>query len=378
MADQKPEQSTWFTPRTIAFVVCVVVTSVILFALKVLVASENRLFISELRSHVLNHAGIVRAELEGELNSELLLTRGLVTEISGSPNITEERFADVAEDFHSISSHIRNIGFAKGLVLTYVYPKAGNESAVGLVYNENPNQWPAVKKAINTRQTIIAGPLEVVQGGKAIISRTPIFVPPGVDPDEQTYYGIVSMVINADSLLNAAGIDEHPDIRIALRGKDGLGSEGKVFSGDPAIFEMDPVILNIKLPNGQWQLAASPIDGWNASAPLVKTHQTVATITAAFMVLAIVLVTIEFERRKKLEQEQAKLITELQTAIQEVRTLSGLLPICASCKNVRDDKGYWQQIEGYFNTRADVQFSHGICPTCIEKLYPDYSDTKKG
>ena len=62
---------------------------------------------------------------------------------------------------------------------------------------------------------------------------------------------------------------------------------------------------------------------------------------------------------------------ELENALREVKTLQGLLPICASCKNIRDDKGYWNRIESYIGKHAEVQFSHGLCPDCAQKLYPD-------
>jgi hypothetical protein len=65
------------------------------------------------------------------------------------------------------------------------------------------------------------------------------------------------------------------------------------------------------------------------------------------------------------------LILELQEAFAKVKTLSGLLPICASCKKIRDDSGYWNRIESYIGKHADVQFSHGICPDCAKKLYPE-------
>lgn len=371
MADPTPNNSKWLTPRTIAFAVCLALTGVILITLQTLVDSENRLFLSESRAHVLDHTSVVRAELEHELNSELLLTRGLVTHISRSPDITEDQFSDIAQDFYSISKHIRNIGLAKGLVLTFVHPIEGNETAIGLVYDENPAQWPAVEKAIKTRQTVIAGPLELVQGGQAIISRTPIFLPRDVAPNDQTYYGIVSTVLNIDSLLNAGGINGREEIETALRTVGELDGDGQVFQGDPTIFQQDPVILDITLPTGAWQLAAIPADGWPTSAPFVKTHRTVAGVTAVFMNVAVTLIALEFERRRKLEVEQKELIAELQTALQEVKTLSGLLPICASCKNIRDDKGYWQQIEGYFHTHSDVKFSHGMCPKCAEKMYAE-------
>lgn len=73
--------------------------------------------------------------------------------------------------------------------------------------------------------------------------------------------------------------------------------------------------------------------------------------------------------RRRLEAEREGLIEELRQALREVRTLQGILPICASCKKIRDDTGYWQKVETYVRARADVEFSHGICPECEEELY---------
>jgi transcriptional regulator with PAS, ATPase and Fis domain len=78
------------------------------------------------------------------------------------------------------------------------------------------------------------------------------------------------------------------------------------------------------------------------------------------------------EERKKAEEERERLITELQDALADVKLLSGLVPICANCKKIRDDQGYWTQIESYIQDRSDAKFSHSICPDCAKKLYPDY------
>ncbi|MDI6764241.1 MAG: PAS domain S-box protein [Thermodesulfobacteriota bacterium] len=78
-----------------------------------------------------------------------------------------------------------------------------------------------------------------------------------------------------------------------------------------------------------------------------------------------------FNEQKKAEAEKEKLIVQLQKALSEVKQLSGLLPICASCKKIRDDKGYWNQIETYIRDRSEAEFTHGICPDCFKKLYPD-------
>jgi CheY-like chemotaxis protein len=67
------------------------------------------------------------------------------------------------------------------------------------------------------------------------------------------------------------------------------------------------------------------------------------------------------------------LIAELRTALAQVKQLSGLLPICSVCKKIRNDEGYWQQVEAYISTHLDVRFSHGLCPACIRTHYPDYA-----
>jgi len=75
------------------------------------------------------------------------------------------------------------------------------------------------------------------------------------------------------------------------------------------------------------------------------------------------------DERINAEKQREKVIDDLQKALAEVKKLSGLLPICASCKKIRDDKGYWNQIEGYIQTHSDATFSHGMCPECSDKLY---------
>jgi len=77
------------------------------------------------------------------------------------------------------------------------------------------------------------------------------------------------------------------------------------------------------------------------------------------------------------EAEHILLIRELQETLRKVRTLSGLLPICASCKKVRNDKGYWEQIEVYIRNHSEADFSHGICPECLARLYPGFSKTDR-
>jgi len=84
----------------------------------------------------------------------------------------------------------------------------------------------------------------------------------------------------------------------------------------------------------------------------------------------------EINERKKAESEKEKVIEELKEALDEIKTLRGILPICCECKKIRDDKGHWNPVEYYISSRTDAEFSHGICPDCSKKFYHDIVNEK--
>ncbi len=100
--------------------------------------------------------------------------------------------------------------------------------------------------------------------------------------------------------------------------------------------------------------------------------EVVGLITSLLMFGGIVSITPLFNTIRKSEEEQKRLVGTLQKALSEIKTLSGMLPICSSCKKIRDDKGYWNQIEGYIHEHSEAEFSHALCPECAKKLYPAY------
>ncbi|MDP2877371.1 MAG: hypothetical protein Q8O00_14385, partial [Holophaga sp.] len=87
-------------------------------------------------------------------------------------------------------------------------------------------------------------------------------------------------------------------------------------------------------------------------------------------VSSVVCISKNITDRKHVELEREELIESLQAALLQVRTLSGLLPICAHCKKIRDDDGYWTQIECYIREHSQAEFTHGICPDCKEVFFP--------
>ncbi|MEW5721682.1 MAG: 7TM diverse intracellular signaling domain-containing protein [Thermodesulfobacteriota bacterium] len=112
------------------------------------------------------------------------------------------------------------------------------------------------------------------------------------------------------------------------------------------------------------------VAGDGERVPVIESER-VVTLDGKELILASL---IDIAERKRLEEEREQLIRELQQALSEVTTLSGLLPICSMCKKIRDDKGYWNQIEAYISSHSEARFSHGLCPDCAKRLYPQVAE----
>lgn len=89
---------------------------------------------------------------------------------------------------------------------------------------------------------------------------------------------------------------------------------------------------------------------------------------------AVAVLSFDITERQHMEAQLRQSVADLEKALAEVQTLSGLLPICASCKKIRDDRGYWSHVEQYLGKRTRAEFSHGLCPDCMRRLYPEYVD----
>jgi len=220
-------------------------------------------FASAERAEVLHSLTVVRDALEGNLNSDIQLVRGLIAVIALVPDAGQKRFEMAAQPLFSGRTQLRNIVGAPDMVIRWVYPLSGNEKAVGLDYRTVPGQFAAVEQARLTRQVVLAGPINLVQGGVGLVARLPVYLP---DKDGREYFwGIVSAVIDSEKLFAASGLkDETLPVAIAIRGKDAKGPEGDVFFGDPAVFNAKPVQATIHLPHGSWEIAAIPRGGWKA------------------------------------------------------------------------------------------------------------------
>ncbi len=193
----------------------------------------------------------LRTRLSRELNSVLYLTSGMSSYLAVRHGSLERKEVEaILGGLYRDARHVRNFAVAVGYRLTYVYPVKGNEKAIGLHYPDAPSQWPDVKRAAESGTPLLIGPIPLVQGGTGLIYRVPIYI-------EGRYWGLLSSVINSESLLRTAIAESASSGNaIAIRGRNGAGMAGEVFWGDPALFSApDAQHVDVEVPGGKWVIA---------------------------------------------------------------------------------------------------------------------------
>lgn len=185
----------------------------------------------------------------------VIVANGLSALVASNPEFDFSGWDLIASSIIRKSHHVQLLGLAPNDVVKFVYPLEGNEAVLGLNYQSIPSQWRSVKKAQQIQDVFISGPVNLVQGGKALIARVPIFSDPPYNTD---YWGVCSMVISLDSLFSEAGVAsfEHR-YNLAMRGADSSGSEGEVFYGFQTTFDQAFASEFVYFPYGSWQIAAS-------------------------------------------------------------------------------------------------------------------------
>ncbi|MDO9026302.1 MAG: PAS domain S-box protein [bacterium] len=141
----------------------------------------------------------------------------------------------------------------------------------------------------------------------------------------------------------------------------------------PQYREMMPSRMKEIREKGGLVFEASTLNQDGSSTP-VEVHASLIEMDGVPMVLSIAR---DVSLRREHEQARDRLLKELQTAMIKIKTLNGMIPICSNCKKLRNDDGYWQQVEEYLRQHTDADFSHGLCDQCSAELYPEFSVPKK-
>ncbi|WP_019531685.1 ATP-binding protein [Dasania marina] len=228
---------------------------------------------SRQRMDVVNQLGRFRLDLEQRLNSTFYITQGIEILIStliveGTSLLSQQDKIEAwAREATTRLPYINNVAVSEAYIIRFTYPMEGNSAALGHNYRDIPTQWPTVQRAVQSRMPVVAGPLQLIQGGTGIICRIPLFSH-AQGKNHGQFVGIVSMVVDYQALLQSAGLAEaEKTLSIAMRGKDGLGASGDIFYGEDDLFAVANISQKVSFLGGEWLLAAKPKTGWSHESP---------------------------------------------------------------------------------------------------------------
>lgn len=154
---------------------------------------------------------------------------------------------------------------------------------------------------------------------------------------------------------------------ILMPGTDGIEASRRVKASED-LKDIPIIMVTAKSEDADLKLAFSAGAMDFITKPVNKV-ELLARVTSALTLKR------EMDRRKARERDLSEANQALEQALREVKVLRGFIPICASCKKIRNDQGSWQQLEDYLWEHAEAEFSHGICSTCMQKLYPGFEPT---
>lgn len=269
--------------------------------------------VSDLRGELSEVGDLKRAKIEQQLNAALLLSRALSVAIELEPDtIDQARYSKIAAKMIENNSSVLNVAAAPDLIVKFVHPVQGNASVIGLNYRENKAQYAAAKQTMDLGKPVLAGPLNLVQGGEGFILRNVIHSPEGQGNTEPEL-GIVSVVLDKSKFLASLRSEADETIQSVAIRKVSADSGGKTafvpISGDQDLFQGDPVIMDINVPSGKWQLALQPVNGW----PVVSEYF-LRNLLAFVLVLSSVLALFTILNRIRSSKEVAEV--RLRTALE--------------------------------------------------------------
>lgn len=269
----------------------------------------EREYISEKMNHF-------RAKLDDDLKQRFSLLQGVVAYVSTHENISQEEFAEYAQVLIANQTGIKNIQLSENAVISHIYPIEGNQQAIGLNLMRRPAERQSLEIARQQHKNIVVGPFELVQGGRAVIVRSPIY------RKNNQFWGFAHIIIDIDILFTEAGFKNNTEIDLAVRGGDGLGAKGEMIFGNPNVLQENPINAEIGLPNGTWIVSAIPFNGWK-SYPVL--YLQILALLVGFLITVYIwrLLDHPFRLTQRLSQTEM----ELDQSEDRFQTLLEIAPI---------------------------------------------------
>lgn len=219
---------------------------------------EREQYTKEAQTQTLKYLSSLNSSIENQINQQIFLFTGLVGQISLNPQITDDEIQKAAALLVDSQTLIRSFGLSRGYTIATVYPLEGNEAAIGKSYLKLPNQLSSIQAAIQSRNTIVSGPFNLVQGGRALIARMPIFTEtPFNGEPPKSFWGVISVLIDIEQLF--ANINQETSdlpIEVAIRKSTPNPEKSQVIYGNHQLFD-DPLssTLIVNFPGDSWELA---------------------------------------------------------------------------------------------------------------------------
>ncbi|RWK43295.1 EAL domain-containing protein [Mesorhizobium sp.] len=291
--------------------------AVIVIAVGAVFADHQNKVVSDqaVRADVLAKVNLIRAKLEGNINGNLQLVQGLVATVVTEPYMGQQRFASLASNLFGRGSQLKNIAGAPDLVISLMYPMDGNEKAIGLDYRNDERQRVAALRARDERELVLAGPVDLRQGGQGFVGRIPVFVRSAGNTER--FWGIISAVVDVQRLYEASGLlDDGLGIDIALIGKDALGPGGEQFFGNERVAKSNPVTADVLLPSGSWRIAAIPKNGWPSTPDNAWFLRAIMAVAGALVVIPFLVTGRLIGERQRNYAELSRLSRRLELALE--------------------------------------------------------------
>ncbi len=230
----------------------------------------------------------VRSQLEWSITGNLTLAHALAAYISVNPDLSEAEFQNFGSEIDRHSHRLRNLVAAPDYIIRYVYPPSEKIPLIGVDYRGLPEQWPLARLARENDSLVVAGPLPLVQGGRGIVGRVPVFTG---HEDSRRFWGIVSSVIQFDELMaEIMELCRQLELEIALRQNNHNGAH--TFYGDGSLFKSSQTITQgVRLPGSNWVLGARMRTEAPLKHPLSNTIHGSAVL-AALLLCGLLLVVI--------------------------------------------------------------------------------------
>ena len=306
----------WLLPNMRIMCVGIFVFVVTVLFSRMFDRQQSQLFLMSSHGNAAELSEQLSEAVENEVNKRLVAVQALAAFKKTNDTFTQQEFLDFASEIEIGEEGILSLQFAPDGIVRYLTKPEQNSEAFGHNLLEDPNRSGPALASIESEEFIIVGPVELKQGGRALIAHKPLY--DRVKWHEKEFWGFATVVLDFTTLTNLfPEQNQQGQYQYALRRVENGTTRGEVFWGDPAVFESEPHLTVVQLAAGNWELATIPVDGWPSAWPFA-THFRLATICIA-SILAVLCVVL-LRKPRQLRRAIKVATSELRRTEQQLRS----------------------------------------------------------